>query len=92
MRTHRRLKFDFLAVVSLEQRRAGCLFNGRPVLLEKIVGVVIVERIYSNAAGSPAGSVRNLEMENEADWLVMFILVIAAHFSIPPGLRRTGRS
>jgi hypothetical protein len=44
---------------------------------------MIVRRIYSNAAGFPGGSVRNLKMENEGHWLLGFISVIAAH-SVSP--------
>jgi hypothetical protein len=65
------------------QGRTGCQFNGRPVLSKKIIRVMIVRRIYSNAAGFPAGSVRDLKIENEGYWFLGFILVIAAH-SVSP--------
>jgi hypothetical protein len=54
-----------------------------PILPEEISGVVIIGCIYLNAAGLPAVPVRNLKMKNEADRLLVFLLVIAAH-SVSP--------
>jgi hypothetical protein len=78
-----RRKLDFRAILRVDQGCAGCQFNRRPVLLEEISGVVVVERIYSNAACLPAVPVRNLKMKNEANRFLVFLVVIAAH-SVSP--------
>jgi hypothetical protein len=76
---------DFRPFGSRGQRFASHQFDRWPVLIEKALCVVEIVSLHSNAAGLPAGAVRNLKVKIEADSFRVFFgrLIIVAHLVSP---------
>src|ERR1700750_2913774 len=85
----RHRKLDLRPVGSRGQRFAGHQFDRWPVLTEEVRCVVVIVRLYSDAAGLSAGAVRDLKVKIEANgFRILFDrLIIAAHL-VSPLLRR----
>jgi hypothetical protein len=65
---------DFRPFGSRGQRFASHQFDRWPVLTEKALCIVEIVSLHSNAAGLPAGTVRNLKVKIEADTSVSSLI------------------